>query len=233
MRLFPDSGRYPFSVADLVAVSVFSAAGAALIWRLERARALRMVLLVYGLACIGVYLVPSALGSNITRLQLFAIPIVVLVASLRSWRPLPICLIAVALAVSWNVKPLVRSFRQGVNNDAAAATFWAPAIDYFHRHLSPSYRVEAVGHGRTLAGGVLAGRRHSAGTRLVQTGRLSVEHDPIPDSSRRNGTSPGCTGSGCGTCCSPTSSPTTAPDERRGYFGVAAQDFASSTGLGT
>ena len=34
---------------------------------------------------------PSALGSNITRLQLFAIPIVVLVASLRSWRPLPIC----------------------------------------------------------------------------------------------------------------------------------------------
>lgn len=144
LRLFPDSGRYPFSVADLVAVSVFSAAGAALIWRLERARALRMVLLVYGLACIGVYLVPSALGSNITRLQLFAIPIVVLVASLRSWRPLPICLIAVALAVSWNVKPLVRSFRQGVNNDAAAATFWAPAINYLHRHLSPSYRVEAV-----------------------------------------------------------------------------------------
>ena len=37
-------------------------------------------------------------------------------------------LVAVALAVSWNVKPLVRSFRQGVNNDAAAATFWAPAI---------------------------------------------------------------------------------------------------------
>lgn len=143
-RLFPDNGRYPFSLPDLVAVSAFSAVGAALIWRVERARALRMFLLVYGLACIGVYLVPSALGSNITRLQLFAIPIAVLAASLRSWRPLPICLAAVALAVSWNVKPLVRSFTQGVENDAAAAAYWQPAIRFLRLHLTPSYRVEAV-----------------------------------------------------------------------------------------
>jgi hypothetical protein len=143
-RVFPDSGRYPFSSADLVASSAFSLAGAALLWRIERARTLCMALAVYGTACVAVYFIPSALGSNITRLQYVALPIAVLVASLRSWRPLPICLLAIALAASWNVKPLVRSVSQDGENAAANQAFWQPAIDYLHLHLNPSYRVEAV-----------------------------------------------------------------------------------------
>jgi hypothetical protein len=103
-----------------------------------------MVLAVYGTACVAVYFIPSALGSNITRLQYVALPIAVLVASLRSWRPLPICLLAIALAASWNVKPLVRSVSQDGENAAANQAFWQPAIDYLHLHLNPSYRVEAV-----------------------------------------------------------------------------------------
>jgi len=143
-RSFPDNGRYPFSVADLAAASGFSLLGAALIWQIERARALRMVLLVYGFACLVAYLVPSALGSNITRLQFVAIPIAVLVVSLRSWRPLPLCLVVIALAVSWNMKPLVRSVSQGLENPAARLAYWQPAIRFLHAHLTPSYRVEAV-----------------------------------------------------------------------------------------
>jgi hypothetical protein len=143
-RLFPDGGRYPFSIADLAAVCVFSGLGAALIWRVERARLLRMILLVYGTACIAVYFVPSAVGSNIIRLQFLAVPITVLIASLRSWRPLPICLVALALALSWNVKPLVRSFVQDAENPAASEAYWQPAIRFLRVHLRPSYRVEAV-----------------------------------------------------------------------------------------
>jgi hypothetical protein len=143
-RVFPDSGRYPFSVADLAAATAFSLSGALLVWRIERARALRMILLVYGCGCVVAYLVPSALGSNITRLQFVAVPIAVLVVSFRSWRPLPVCLLAVVLAVSWNVKPLVRSISQGYDNPAAGRAYWQPAIRFFHAHLAPSYRVEAV-----------------------------------------------------------------------------------------
>jgi hypothetical protein len=143
-RIFPDNGRYPFSVADLAAASAFSLLGAALVWKIERARALRMVLLVYGFVCVVAYLVPSALGSNITRLQFVAIPIAVLVASLRSWRPLPVCVLAIALAVSWNVKPLARSISQGLENPAAKVAYWQPAIRFLRKHLTPSYRVEAV-----------------------------------------------------------------------------------------
>ena len=143
-RIFPDNGRYPFSIADLAAASAFSLLGAALVWQIDRGRALRMVLLVYGFACLVAYVVPSALGSNITRLQFVAIPIAVLVVSLRSWRPLPVCLVVIALAVSWNVKPLVRSFSQGLENPAARLAYWRPAIRFLDAHLTPSYRVEAV-----------------------------------------------------------------------------------------
>ena len=143
-RIFPDNGRYPFSIADIAAASAFSLLGAALVWRIERALTLRMVLLVYGFACLVAYRVPSALGSNITRLQFVAIPIAVLVVSLRSWRPLPVCLAVIALAVSWNVKPLVRSAAQGLENPATSFAYWKPAIRFLHAHLKPSYRVEAV-----------------------------------------------------------------------------------------
>ena len=143
-RIFPDDGRYPFSLVDLAAASAFSLLAAALVWQIERARALRMVMLVYGAACLVAYLIPSALGSNITRLQFVAIPIAVLVASLRSWRPLPVCVLAIALAASWNAKPLARSISQDLGNPAASRAFWQPAIRFLHTHLTPSYRVEAV-----------------------------------------------------------------------------------------
>jgi hypothetical protein len=144
LRIFPDDGRYPFSITDLAAVSAFSVLGVALLWKVERARVLRMIFVVYGFASVVAFLVPSALGSNITRLQFAAIPIAVLVASLRTWRPLPLCLLIVALAVSWNVKPLARSVSQGLENPGARQAYWQPAIQFLHTHLTPSYRVEAV-----------------------------------------------------------------------------------------
>ena len=143
-RLFPDAGRYPFTATDLGIVCFFSAAGAALTLRVARARVLGMILLVYGLACVGVYLAPFEVGSNIIRLQYVAFPLAVLVVSLRSWRPLPICVAFVVLATVWNATPLARSVAQGVSNPAASESYWAPAILFLRAHLTPSYRVEAV-----------------------------------------------------------------------------------------
>jgi len=143
-RMFPDAGRYPFTTSDLAVVSLFCAVGAALTLPVERARVLGSVLFVYGMACIAAYVVPSGLGSNIIRLQYLAIPIAILVASLVSWRPFPICIALVVFAAGWNATPLVRSFAQDVENPAASAAYWTPAVRFLHHHLSPSYRVEAV-----------------------------------------------------------------------------------------
>jgi hypothetical protein len=143
-RAFPDSGRYPFSTAELGAAAIFCVLGALLTWRVEAARRLRFVFVVYMAACLGAFLVPSAVGENIARLRYAAIPVAVLALSLRHWRPRLVCFGAFALAVSWNVSPLAASFAHATSDPAASKAYWAPAVTYLHRHLGASYRVEAV-----------------------------------------------------------------------------------------
>jgi hypothetical protein len=52
--------------------------------------------------------------------------------------------LVLTLAVSWNVSPLATAVAQGTDDPAAHASYWRPAIDFLHHHLSPSYRVEVV-----------------------------------------------------------------------------------------
>jgi hypothetical protein len=142
-RLFP-GGQYPFSLAELAAAVVFCVFSAGLTWRVERARPLRWVFVIYLAACLAAYLIPSAVGENVARLRYLAVPLAVLMLSLRRWRPLPVCLVALALAVSWNVSPIAGQYIKGLDDPAAGPAYWQPAIAYLHGHLNPAYRVEAV-----------------------------------------------------------------------------------------
>ena len=143
-RVFPDGGRYPYPWADLLATCVFCVLGAGLTWGIERARMLRFIFLVYLVACVAAFLVPSGVGENIERMRFLAIPLAVLVLSLREWRPRLPALVALGLAISFNTTPLAWSFLQGGRDPAADAAYWRPAIGYLHEHLTPSFRVEAV-----------------------------------------------------------------------------------------
>jgi hypothetical protein len=143
-RLFPDGGRYPFSWQELLAVCAFCILGAAISWRVEGAGLLRWVFVIYLAACLATFAIPSSLGENVDRLRYLAVPLAVLILSLRSWRPLPVAVIVLGLALSWNVTPLAFSFVKASEDSAAKASYWGPAISYLHRHLSISYRVEAV-----------------------------------------------------------------------------------------
>jgi hypothetical protein len=143
-RLFPDSGRYPFHLGDILAGSAFCLVGLALTWGVERARVLRFFFAVYLLAMIGAYVVPSELGGNIERLRFIAIPLAVLVLALRNWRPLPVALGAMLLAVSWNVSPLAANYLQDRSDVTANAATWPAAVSYLKAHAAPQYRVEAV-----------------------------------------------------------------------------------------
>src|SRR6185312_15871412 len=112
-RLFPAGGRYPFSLTEASAAVLFCGLGIAFTWRVERSRVLRYVFVVYLAACIAVYLVPSAIGENVARMRYAAIPLAVLIFSLRNWRPRAAGLVVVLLAALFNVSPLVRSFVNG------------------------------------------------------------------------------------------------------------------------
>ncbi|HUJ92046.1 MAG TPA: hypothetical protein VLW05_05060 [Gaiellaceae bacterium] len=143
-RLFPGGGSYPFSLPEAAAGLVFCGLGLACTWRVERARVLWFVFLVYTAALIALYVVPSAIGENIARLRYAAIPLAVLVFSLRRWRPLPVALGVLALALSWNLTPLASSYVNSQGDVTAAPAAWPPAIAFLHTHLGADYRVEAV-----------------------------------------------------------------------------------------
>ncbi len=144
LRLFPAGGRYPFSLPEFAAACVFCGLGILLTWRVRTAGVLRWTYVVYLVACTAAYLVPSGLGENVARLRYAAIPIAILTLSLRRWRPLPLALFALALAVAWNLTPLAGSFVKTSRDAAAEPAYWAPAIAFLQANLSPSYRVEAV-----------------------------------------------------------------------------------------
>jgi hypothetical protein len=110
----------------------------------ESARVLRFVFAVYLAACVAAYLVPSDVGGNIARLRFAAIPLAVLVFSLRRWRPLALGIAVVALAVAWNLTPLASSYVNSQADVTAAPAAWPAAIGYLHAHLGADYRVEAV-----------------------------------------------------------------------------------------
>jgi len=143
-RLFPAGGRYPFSLTEASAAVLFCGLGIAFTWRVERSHVLRYVFVVYLAACIAVYLVPSAIGENVARMRYAAIPLAVLIFSLRNWRPRAAGLVVVLLAALFNVSPLVRSFVNGRADATANPQAWTGAIAYLRAHLGPAYRVEAV-----------------------------------------------------------------------------------------
>jgi hypothetical protein len=99
---------------------------------------------VYLVAILGSFAIPSAIGENVLRIRYAAIPIAVLTLSLRRWRPLPVALGVLALAVTWNVSPLLFSYLHARSDPATHRSYWTPAIRFLRGHLSPSYRVEVV-----------------------------------------------------------------------------------------
>jgi hypothetical protein len=143
-RLFPDGGRFPFSTPELVVSLAFCALGAAFTWHVPAAKLLRSFFLVYAAAILTFFVVPTGIGENIVRLRFVALPITVLAFSLRRWRPVLPAVIIVVLATSWNITPLAFSYAHQSADPSARAGYWQPVVQFLHRHLSPSYRVEAV-----------------------------------------------------------------------------------------
>jgi hypothetical protein len=144
LRLFPGTGHYPFPAYEAGAALCFCALGIGATWRLESARVLRFVFVAYAVVIVGVYLVPSGLGENVARFRYLALPLAVLVVGLRRWRPLPLALGVVALALAWNVTPLASGWARGEDDATSHAVVWRAPLTYLHAHLKPGYRVEAV-----------------------------------------------------------------------------------------
>jgi hypothetical protein len=143
LRLFP-VGKLGFPAGEAVQALLFCVYLLPLTWRLDRARGLHGFLFVYLLAVIATFVIPSGLGHDVARVRLFALPIALLVATLRRWRPWPVVVVALGLAASWNLFPLASSWVGSAADHSQNAKVWSAPVQYLRSHLRTGYRVEAV-----------------------------------------------------------------------------------------
>jgi hypothetical protein len=144
--LFPGAGTgvYPFHWIDFVAVLGVTTLGVLLARKARGAGPLVAFYALWGVGSVVIYVVPSPLGDNWTRLSAFVFPVMLLTASLAGFQPRRLAVLALAAAFTYNLVPYALLVPSRLNNDTQQASFWRPAIRFLRANASPGYRVEVV-----------------------------------------------------------------------------------------
>lgn len=144
--LFPGAGNgvFPFHWIDFVAVLGVTTLGVLVARKARGAGPLVAFYALWGLGSVVIYIVPSPLGDNWTRLSAFVFPIMLLTASLAGFQPRRLVVFALAAAFAYNVVPYALLVPSRLNNDTQQASFWRPAIRFLRAHAQPGFRVEVV-----------------------------------------------------------------------------------------
>jgi hypothetical protein len=137
---FPVGGEEPFAFTSFIAVPLLAAA---VIWLVPtRYRALRIGAVIYAIAAALTYVIPSALGGNVTRLgALFAGPVLALVL----WPRGRVVVIAVSIPLLyWQLVGPVRDVAKSAGEPSTERAFYEPLIAELEslREGAPPFRVE-------------------------------------------------------------------------------------------
>jgi hypothetical protein len=142
---FPAStGTYPFHWIDFAGVLVVTSLGVLVARKARGGGPLVAFYALWGLGSVVVYVVPTPLGDNWTRLSAFVFPVMLLTASLAGFRPRRLVVLALATAFAYNVVPYALLVPSRLDNNTQRASFWQPAIRFLRQHEQPGYRVEVV-----------------------------------------------------------------------------------------
>jgi len=143
--LFPaGAGVYPFHWIDFGGVLLVTSLGLLVARHARAAGPLVAFYALWGLGSVVVYIVPSPLGDNWTRLSAFVFPVMLLTASLAGFRPRRLVVFALAFAFAYNVIPYALLVPSRLDNQTQNASFWQPALGFLRAHDRPGYRVEVV-----------------------------------------------------------------------------------------
>jgi len=143
--LFPaGTGVYPFHWIDFLGVLAVTSLGVLVARHARRGGPLVAFYALWGLGSVVVYIVPSPLGDNWTRLSAFVFPVMLLTASLARFRPRRIVVLALAVAFAYNLVPYALLVPSRLDNASQNASFWRPALGFLRSHDQPGYRVEVV-----------------------------------------------------------------------------------------
>ena len=139
---FPEGGYMPFAFSAYAPVPLFCLILFAVLPRRERA--LRIGLVLYGLATTVAFAVETPMGSNAVRLAaLFAGPVAVAAVPWPK-RRLPATALGLAFAALavWQVSSPTRDFRASQDEPSAATSYYKPLLDYLETRRPEDGRVE-------------------------------------------------------------------------------------------
>jgi hypothetical protein len=142
--LFPSQGVYPFHWIDFAGVIGVTMLGALLAWRARDGRPLVAFYALWGLGSVVLFVMPSPLGDNWTRLSAFVFPLMLITAALADFRPRWLVALALAFALAYNITPYLLLIPYRLDSRPAKAAFWKPAVDFLRRHPAVGFRVEVA-----------------------------------------------------------------------------------------
>jgi hypothetical protein len=146
LQVFPSNGLYfPYDLWRLLAGLGVAVLGTALALHTSRAkRTLVSLFVVWALANVVAYAVPSPVGYNLLRPAAIVFPLMLLAALLARGRPRWLAVAALAAALAANVAPYLTMIPDRSADPSSRASFWRPLLAYLDAHRQPGYRVEVV-----------------------------------------------------------------------------------------
>lgn len=138
------TGVYPFHWINLAGVLLVSGLGVAVARRGRASATLAVFFVLWGAGSVLLFFVSSPLGDNWTRLGAFGFPVMLLTARLADFRPRRLATLALAVALAYNVTPYLLLVPYRLDDHAASAGFWRPAIAFLRSHGGRDFRVEVV-----------------------------------------------------------------------------------------
>jgi hypothetical protein len=142
--VFADAGREPFSFSAWIALPLWCGGALYVTRELKAERALRAVIGAYLLAGTLVWLVPNALGGNVTRLgALFGGP--VLLAALLSRRvriATPAIVLVLAGSLFWQFTAAVRDVARSFGDQSTNSSYYEPLARWLRANGGAHARIE-------------------------------------------------------------------------------------------
>jgi len=145
MLALPTPGLvYPYGTWRFLAGLLVAGLGAAIAFRGRGGWPLASIFVVWALATVVAYAIPSPVGHNLVRASVFVFPLVLVAAALADFRPRWLAFAAVGLALASNVLPYGAMIGDRARSVDSRASFWRPVVAFLRAHSTPSFRVEVV-----------------------------------------------------------------------------------------
>ncbi len=141
--VFPDAGREPFVFSAWIALPLWCGGALYVTRALKPERVLRAVIAGYLAAGTLVWLVPNALGGNVTRLgALFGGPVILAALLSRRVRITPFIALLLAGSLFWQFTAAVRDVARSLGDKSTSSSYYEPLANWLRVNGGSHDRIE-------------------------------------------------------------------------------------------